>query len=238
MLKKTLLIGAFIGSFLVGGLIAFWTITPSDDPKILEDKATSVATGIASMYSGGGTSFLEAESVNPSILESVKALHASLLDRDNVEVNITEMYTERVEQKSDISSPEGGENLDNETLPYDSGAEEPIQTEGIKAYDTRLKEHDGAYFMGINDFSFTVDNADYVQYEGTYLIVPKESVPVSYTRMIEDVAYRFSLTSVKSFESSGKSYIDVVFTSLKDNKNLLVRFTLLDGDLAIVEVTE
>lgn len=95
-----------------------------------------------------------------------------------------------------------------------------------------VKGENTAYML-VKDFDFE-NGIDYVQYKGIVLEITKASVPESYSDMKinPDSIYDYTKYQI------GEGYIDVLFESVKEGKNIVVRVYNKDGKITGYEVLE
>lgn len=214
-MKKTLLIGAFIVVLSASLSYYFVSTTKKSNADLLTSSIKVAQLSVKTRINEDvNVSDLPANVQKSKIKKLLEKEILSYKDVGNTHFDIQEFkdlnYGDTDLQDADTgSAPNAEVDEDFESAPIPSG----------RVTDERvIVKGDNTAYMLVKDFSFK-NGIDYVQYKGVVLEIPKASVPESYEDMKinPDSIYDY----VKYQIADG--YIDILFESVKDGENVVIR---------------
>jgi hypothetical protein len=227
---KYLGIGVAIVIITTGALgFVFSTMSAKkEDTKygILE-ASVSVASGIVQLFHGGdavtGLKDLDQTFISPTLETQVSAFSTSLKSLDTQHFYVDKYYASVIDVEKDGGRVEIGaapvaDDEEGYVAPaYNSDSVKPVQD------DPRILNDSLGDYMLLKDFDFTNGEKDIVAYRGVNMIIPKEVVPESYTRLSQDPKNYYTYTTSLSKKEGDIKYTDVQFKSVLSGDFLVIR---------------
>jgi len=239
--KKLLVLFIVLVLVSLSGFVVYRFLGVNKDSNFgLVERALNLADVVVALRIGDNSidDFVTNNSdfVTDGLVGSLRAYYDSLLALDNARFDLTGYYEEFYAVEPDYSGVDSSpvaDDIEEPVVPdvLDSSEEDELPP----ANDPRIFTENGRDYIMVNDFTF-VDGVDIVAYNGLFLVISPEDVPVTYKSMVEDPRNFYVYKSYRSALDIENPYIDVLYQSVLSGNILVVRVKVDNGKLSGFEV--
>lgn len=215
-------IGVLIMAVLIGTLI-FNSIMAQKQEK-LQDASISTATTVLNTLRGKADieSLVKAHGnyLSSDLPKKITDYETTLKARKETYLNLDKIYQDKYSNLFDFSDKVGAAPVVGEEGSGETAQASPKKQD---AYDKDIELIDGNRQIAVSKLSFNQDGVAYVLYKNLYLQFNRKDIPETYQMMLKNPTYNYNYVTSKMLNMDGQKFTDVLFISLFDSSNKLVR---------------
>lgn len=210
--------------------------------KDITDVSLTTAEYIVKMVAGkeDRVFFMETTgyTLSEEFIQKLDKFKQDLLTLNNAKYNLTEVYRLNFLNSTEDPEIEGSPSVEDSLYPESESLESTTEVTKAEEIDERVFTENGEDYIMVKDLIFDEEGLDVVLYKGSYMLISKEDVPLTYDMMKRDPSTNYLYKEHLSTSDKGTGKIEVLFSSVGDKGNLLVRLFSEDGMLVDFEVIQ